>query len=100
MNTLVAAVRRTLGKSGWLFHWPYWIGFTGGLCFDLLAKVLRKKLPISSIRVKKFCAHTMFESANIRKTEFKPPVSLTEGLEQTIKYEFIDRITDHVFYTE
>ena len=100
MNTLVAAVRRTLGKSGRLFHWPYWIGFTGGLCFDLLAKVLRKKLPISSIRVKKFCANTMFEAANIRKTEFKPPVSLTEGLEQTIKYEFIDRITDHVFYTE
>ncbi|MDR0628370.1 MAG: NAD-dependent epimerase/dehydratase family protein [Treponema sp.] len=100
MNTLVAAVRRTLGKSGSLFHWPYWMGFAGGLCFDLLAKVLHKNLPISSIRVKKFCADTMFEAANIQKTEFNPPVTLAEGLERTIKYEFIDKITDQVFYTE
>jgi nucleoside-diphosphate-sugar epimerase len=100
MNTLVAAVRRALGKSESLFHWPYWMGYAGGLCFDLLAKVLRKKFSISSIRVKKFCANTMFKAANIQKTEFKPPVSLEEGLERTIKYEFIDQIAGQVFYTE
>jgi nucleoside-diphosphate-sugar epimerase len=100
MNTLVSEVRRMVGRSGKLFHWPYWMGFTGGLCFDLLAKVLRKKLPISAIRVKKFCANTMFNSANIQATGFKPPVSLTEGLERTITYEFINRIADQVFYTE
>ena len=100
MNTLVAAVRRALGKSGGLFHWPYWIGYTGGLCFDLLAKIVRKKLPISAIRVKKFCAHTMFDSVNIKKTAFKAPVSLVEGLERTIKYEFLDNIAEHLFYTE
>jgi nucleoside-diphosphate-sugar epimerase len=38
MNTLVVEVRRILGKSGRLFHWPYWVGFTGGLCFDLYGK--------------------------------------------------------------
>jgi nucleoside-diphosphate-sugar epimerase len=100
MNTLVAVVRRMLGKSGKLLHWPYWMGFTGGLCFDLLAKVLHKKLPISAIRVKKFCANTLFESANIKTTAFIPPVSLAEGLKRTIKYEFIDKIADQVFYTE
>jgi nucleoside-diphosphate-sugar epimerase len=100
MNTLVAEVRRVLGKSGKLFHWPYWIGFIGGLCFDLLSKILCKKLPISSIRVKKFSANTMFESATIEKTAFKPPVSLADGLERTIKYEFINKVTDQVFYTE
>jgi hypothetical protein len=42
----------------------------------------------------------MFESANMRKTDFNPPVSLAEGLERTIKYEFVDKITDQVFYTE
>ena len=62
MNTLVAAVRRILGKSGKVFHWPYWMGFADGLCFDLLAKIMRKKLPISSIQLKKFCAHTLFDS--------------------------------------
>jgi nucleoside-diphosphate-sugar epimerase len=100
MNALVSEVYHILGKSGGLFHWPYWLGFTGGLCFDLLAKILRKKFSISSIRVKKFCANTMFEAANIKKTDFKAPVSLTEGLKRTIKYEFIYKIADHVFYTE
>jgi nucleoside-diphosphate-sugar epimerase len=102
MNTLVVEVRRVLGKSGRLFHWPYWMGLAGGLCFDVLAKVLHKKLPISTIRVKKFCANTMFESINIKMTGFKPPVSLAEGLERTIKYEFINRTAeaDQVFYTE
>jgi nucleoside-diphosphate-sugar epimerase len=100
MNTLVAEVRRILGKSGKLFHWPYWIGFTGGLCFDLLAKILHRKLPVSAIRVKKFCANTMFDSVSIKTTGFKPPVRLIEGLERTIKYEFINRVDDQVFYTE
>jgi nucleoside-diphosphate-sugar epimerase len=100
MNTLVTEVNRILGKPVRLFHWPYWIGYFGGLCFDLLAKILHKKLPVSSIRVKKFCANTMFEAANIKKTDFKAPISLVEGLEKTIKYEFIDKIDDHVFYTE
>jgi nucleoside-diphosphate-sugar epimerase len=100
MNTLVAEVRRVLGQSGRLFHWPYWMGLVGGLCFDVLAKLLRKKLPISTIRVKKFCANTMFEADNIKKTEFNAPVSLTDGLKRTIKYEFIDKVTDQVFYTE
>jgi hypothetical protein len=42
----------------------------------------------------------MFEAANIQKTNFKAPVSLIEGLERTIKYEFIKKIADQVFYTE
>jgi hypothetical protein len=82
MNTLVTEVYHILEKSGRLFHWPYWVGFTGGLCFDLLAKILRKKLPVSTIRVKKFCANTMFNSANIKATAFKAPVSLAEVLSE------------------
>jgi hypothetical protein len=100
MNTLVAEVRRMLGKSGKLFHWPYWVGLTGGLCFDLLAKILHRKLPVSAIRVKKFCANTMFDSVNIKTTGFKAPVRLVEGLERTITYEFINKTVHQVFYTE
>ena len=59
-----------------------------------------KKLAISSIRVKKFCADTLFDTINIPKTDFKAPVPLSEGLYNTIKYEFIDKIEDHVFHTE
>jgi nucleoside-diphosphate-sugar epimerase len=76
MNALVAEVYRILGKSTKWFHWPYWMGFIGGLCFDLLAKILRKQFSISSILVKKFLANTMFTSTNINKTEIKSPVNI------------------------
>jgi hypothetical protein len=65
-----------------------------------LAKILHKKFSISAIRVKKFCANTLFDSITIKTTGFKAPVSLIEGLERTVKYEFIDKIGDQVFYTE
>jgi nucleoside-diphosphate-sugar epimerase len=100
MNNLVIEVNKMLGKSKKLFHWPYWLGYFGGLCFDLLAKILNKKLPVSSIRVKKFCSNTMFESINLRTTDFKAPVTLVDGLERTIKFEFIDKIAAQEFYTE
>jgi nucleoside-diphosphate-sugar epimerase len=100
MNMLVTEVNRILGKSTKLFHWPYWLGFLGGLCFDIMAKVIHTKLSISSIRVKKFCSNTVFEAANLKKTDFNPPAKLIEGLEKTIKYEFINKIDDQVFYTE
>ena len=101
MNSLANEVYKILGnKNHKIFHWPYWLGYFGGLCFDLLAKISRKKLAISSIRVKKFCADTLFDTINIPKTDFKAPVPLSEGLYNTIKYEFIDKIEDHVFHTE
>jgi hypothetical protein len=42
----------------------------------------------------------MFESANIPKTNFNAPVILIKGLKSAIKYEFIDKINNQVFYTE
>ncbi|MDR0562404.1 MAG: NAD-dependent epimerase/dehydratase family protein [Spirochaetaceae bacterium] len=100
MNTLVTEVNRILGKPEKLFHFPYWLGYFGGLCFDVLAFITKKKLSISSIRVKKFCSNTMFNAINIKKTDFKAPVTLIEGLEKTNRYEFIDKTCDQVFYTE
>lgn len=100
MNTLVYEVYKMLGKEKKIIHWPYWMGYTGGLFFDVVAKITRKKLPISSIRVKKFCANTMFEANNLKKTAFVPPVSIVDGLKNTIQYEFIDKSEGHEFYTE
>jgi nucleoside-diphosphate-sugar epimerase len=100
MNTLVSEVYSMLGKQKKIIHWPYWMGYTGGLFFDVVAKITGKKLPISSIRVKKFCANTMFESNKIKNTGFIPPVSLKEGLRKTIQYEFIDKSQGQEFYTE
>ena len=101
MNTLVLDVCKALGRpEKRIFHWPYWLGYAGGLCFDVLAKVLHKKLPISSIRVKKFCQNTYFRSSRTAETGFVPPVSLAEGLYRTIDYEFIQKTHDHTFKCE
>lgn len=83
-----------------LLHWPYWLAYCGGLCFDLLALVFRRKFPVSSIRVRKFCQDTHFTSSRVATTGFVPPVPLSEGLSRTIRYEFVDRARGTVFRTE
>lgn len=46
---------------------------------------------MSSVRVKKFCAITQFDSIRIQESGFKPAFSLEEGLTRTLQYEFGDR---------
>ncbi|MDR0385340.1 MAG: UDP-N-acetylglucosamine 4-epimerase, partial [Prevotellaceae bacterium] len=69
-----------------------------GYCFDILAWMLRKKLPISSVRVKKFCATTQFDSTKARSTEFIPPYTLSQGIDRTIKFEFVHEKKDDIIY--
>ena len=91
MNDLVYQVGNALKKHIPTVHFPYWLGMLGGYGFDILAKVTRKKLPVSSVRVKKFCAVTQFDSVRIQESGFKPAFSLEEGLTRTLQYEFGDR---------
>jgi nucleoside-diphosphate-sugar epimerase len=101
MNELVSRVRGILGRSEKIyFRLPYFFGLAIGKFFDLIAFVTRKKLAISSIRVKKFCADSVYESA-VANTGFVPPVNLLDAIEQTVKYEFLeDHKKDPVFYSE
>ncbi|AHC16478.1 NAD-dependent epimerase/dehydratase family protein [Salinispira pacifica] len=103
MNQLVSLVKEVEGKQDKVkMQIPYWIGYLGGLFFDFVSKVTKKEFPISAIRVKKFTATTQFASERKLTTGFKPPVSLKEGLERTIKYEFIDPQPEGqvLFYSE
>lgn len=101
MNELVDLVEDVLGKHIPAVHFPYWLGMAGGYCFDLLAKITGKKLAISSVRVKKFCATTEFDSSKMLSTGFKAPYSLKEGLSRTLEFEFLHpRQDDIVFKTE
>lgn len=101
MNTLVAHVNNLLGRStNMKFRIPIFIGNLIGLCFDIAAKITGKKFPISAIRIKKFCANSVYESA-IESTGFTPPVSLMEAIKRTVRFEFIeDHKNEQVFYTE
>jgi nucleoside-diphosphate-sugar epimerase len=101
MNFLVSKVNRMLGKPEQIgFRLPFTVGYMVGKCFDALAAITGKKLAISSIRVKKFCSNSVFETS-IAKTGFVPPVPLSEALERTVRHEFIESHDgDGVFYTE
>jgi nucleoside-diphosphate-sugar epimerase len=101
MNKLVGLVRRILGKpEGVAFRLPYAVGFMIGKGFDLVAAITGKRLAISSIRVKKFCANTMFNT-RIEQSGFVPPVPLVEAFERTVRHEFIEsHENESLFYTE
>ena len=101
MNTLVDKVNRLLDRPEKIsFRLPYWIGYSIGKVFDLVASVTGKQLTISSIRVKKFCANSVYNTA-IEETGFVPPVLLGEALERTVRYEFIeDHDGEPLYYSE
>ena len=98
MNELVGHVSKVLDKHIPLTHFPYWLGMLGGYCFDLLAFVTRKKLTVSSVRVKKFCATTEFDASKALATGFKAPYTLGEGLARTLEFEFVHPRRDDVTF--
>ena len=101
MNELVSLVRGKLrGKPTVGIRIPKFIGLMAGYTADILAK-LGIKLPISSIRVKKFCASSEFSSAKNELDGFEAPFSLQEGLDRTLEAEFINPDPNRqIFYTE
>ena len=98
MNQLVQLARKTLfDKSGVGLRMPGFLGVAIGVSFDLLAWLIRRPLPISSIRVKKFMATTQFSSA-VPETGYEAPYTLEEGLEKTLRYEFLEDNRDMPTY--
>jgi nucleoside-diphosphate-sugar epimerase len=100
MNTLVTKVKKILGKSSKInLRIPFFLGHLAGVFFDFLALITFKKFPVSSIRIKKFCSDTSFDT-RIDKIGFVRPFTLEEGLRNTMKYEFIDKKEGEMFYSE
>lgn len=101
MNALVAYVNKLLDRSARIkFRLPFSLGLLIGATFDLVSKITGKKFSISAIRVKKFCADSVYASG-IESTGFIPPVPLMRAIEKTVRFEFIeDHDTEQVFYSE
>jgi GlcNAc-P-P-Und epimerase len=101
MNQLISLVRKTLfTKDNVGIRLPSLIGYIAGYIFDFINYVLNKNLPISSIRIKKFLSNSQFDTS-LKQTGFKAPVTLEEGMMNTLRYEFIeDNKNKEVFETE
>ena len=102
MNALVRKVRKTLkGRDDVGPRLPYGLGLTLGYIADVVARVTGRSLPISSIRVKKFCATTSFASAAHAQDGFTAPFTLEEGLTRTLDAEFLNPDpAREIFFTE
>lgn len=102
MDAVVIKVRKALGRSPRVdFRLPYRIGLGLGYLGDGLTRLSKNKLPISSIRVKKFCSNTSFSTAAHNQVGFRAPFTLEEGLSRTIDAEFIQPDSAReVFFTE
>jgi hypothetical protein len=87
-NDLVYHTGKVLHKKIPTIHIPYVLGMLGGYGFDVLAFLMRKKLNISSVRVKKFCAVTQYDSSKAMQSGFVPPYRIEEGLRRMLKEEF------------
>lgn len=85
---LVALVCRHLGRRPPKVRLPYWLGLGLGFACDLGAVLTRRRWPISSVRVRKFCASTQIGTRALQQAGFQPPVSLSEAIERTIRAEF------------
>ena len=88
MNELVSLAQNELSIKPFLkFKLPYFIAIFIGILFDLLSKILSKEMIVSSIRIKKFCSNSLFNSS-ISSTGFIPRHNLQDALKKTIKHEF------------
>jgi nucleoside-diphosphate-sugar epimerase len=67
---------------------PKIIGLGAGMMLDIVARATGKQLPISRIRVEKFCATTVFNADRVKATGFNAPTTLEQGLIETIDAEF------------
>lgn len=98
MNELIDHVSKVLDKHIPATHYPYWLGMLGGYTFDFLAWISRKKLAISSVRIKKFCATTQFDASKVVESGFKAPYTLGEGLARTLEFEFVHPKQDDITF--
>ena len=90
MNELLGTLNRILGKREKIgLRIPYTAGFIVGKGFDMIAALTGKRFQISSIRIKKFVTNSVYNTA-IDKAGFVAPVSLTEAIERTVRYEFLE----------
>ena len=101
MNTLVRTVREEMGIVGSdRIRIPYAAGMAIGYAFDLAASVTGRSFPVSSVRVRKFCATTQFDSS-VAETGFSAPVPVIDALKRTVRYEFLESHSgENGFFTE
>ena len=72
-------IAKALGKNNPITI-PYWMAYTMALPFDALIALTKRNLPVSTMRVKKYCTQTLNSCDKLKSTGFSPMVDSREGL--------------------
>ncbi len=88
MNDLVNLIKTRTGKKASPLRLPKIMGLGAGAMLDVVARATGKKLPISRVRIEKFCATTIFKADRAKATGFTAPTKLEDALIETIDAEF------------
>ena len=97
MVELVSVIESKMDISISKLKIPYLIGMLAGYGFDFLGLVSRKRLTVSSVRVKKFCATTQFDATKVHSS-FNAPYTIEQGLNATLEHEFINPKEDDILF--
>jgi nucleoside-diphosphate-sugar epimerase len=90
MADLLAAVRGITGTSIPRLRLPQWLGTIAGTATDGLSRMSGRQFPITRERITKFCATSTVSVDRLRALGFVPSRTLQEGLEVTIRSEFMN----------
>ena len=86
---LIKIIRQHFGyKHNVFLKLPYFIAVAIIIILEFLSRFIKIDLPISYVRIKKFCSTTQFGAKKMIKTGFNPKYTIEEGLQKTIIYEF------------
>lgn len=89
MEALVGLVRKWLGReSAPMIRLPYGVAYGIGLACDAAAGLTRRPLPVSAVRVRKFCGSTFYSSRRAMASGFVPPEDMPQALQRTFATEF------------
>lgn len=102
MTTLVREVRSILhGASRPPLSIPFGVGLALGYLADGVSKLTSRSLPISALRVRKFCATTSYASSKKDLNGFTAAFSIDEAVRRTVLAEFVSpNPAREVFFTE
>ena len=101
MAQLVSEVRQSLGRGiGTGLRLPYFFGLLIGYLGDAFTSVTGKKLPVSSIRVMKFCSSSEFNCGALPQG-YAAKHRLEDAILRTIAAEFLHPDPSReIFFTE
>jgi len=88
MIDMIKLIKKTLYiKNNITIKIPYFFALISTFFIDIFSRIFNVKFSISSIRVKKFCSDSLFNT-KVKNSGFKPPFDIEEALKKTIQYEF------------